>query len=140
MEIKNEIRLAKDKDRYHIKSVSEKSLPIKYDIFYWSKLIANKKSFVSIVENKIIGYIAVRNDGCIVSFAILKEYQGFKLGRQLIETCIYNCSLQGLSNFYLHVDVNNIKAYNLYESIGFKMIKICENYYANGNNAYLMEK
>jgi len=41
---------------------------------------------------------------------------------------------------YLEVRVSNTPAIRLYEKLGFKIVKVLEGYYSDGENAYLMAR
>lgn len=79
----------------------------------------------SLIYNKIeINYIFVK-----------EEYRNKKIAFSLVKYIIENNEFE---NITLEVNKNNFYAIKLYESLGFKVIGIRENYY-NGTDAYLME-
>lgn len=63
---------------------------------------------------------------------VLEEYQNKKIASKLMDYLI-NINLP----ISLEVNINNIKAINLYKKYNFKQVSLRENYY-NNEDAYLM--
>jgi ribosomal-protein-alanine N-acetyltransferase len=98
---------------------------------------------VAKLSGEIVGYaIGEKNkdSGLIVSVAVKKEWRKRGIGRRLIEKLLENFKKEGMKIVFLHVREENKEAINFYQALGFKIIELVENYYSNGENAYLMEK
>lgn len=141
----------------HVKemmSINEMMLPEHYIVEYWAFIIAQHHSYVVLDKDKVIGYCLAgvptdprvtdryqkdkSNRPSIVSLAVLKEYQGLKLGKKLL---MHAC--QSLQTTYTGVNLNvrksNTRAHNLYLSLGFTDAMIMLQYYLN-EDAILMTK
>jgi ribosomal-protein-alanine N-acetyltransferase len=98
---------------------------------------------VAKLGGEIVGYAIGEKDkdsGLIVSVAVKKEWRRRGIGRKLIEKLLENFKKEGMKIVFLHVREENREAINFYQALGFKIIELVENYYSNGENAYLMEK
>jgi ribosomal-protein-alanine N-acetyltransferase len=92
---------------------------------------------------EIVGYAIgekSKDSGLIVSVAVKKEWRRRGIGRKLIEKLLENFKKEGMKIVFLHVREENRDAINFYQALGFKIIELVENYYSNGEDAYLMEK
>ena len=58
----------------------------------------------------------------IVNFGIVDKYRGKGLSKIFLKKIIDEAKKYGIDELYIRVDSNNIKAINLYKSIGFKEI------------------
>jgi ribosomal-protein-alanine N-acetyltransferase len=98
---------------------------------------------VAKLSKEIVGYaIGEKNkdSGLIVSVAVKKEWRKKGIGSRLIEKLLENFKKEGMRIVFLHVREENKEAINFYQALGFKIRELVENYYSNGENAYLMEK
>jgi ribosomal-protein-alanine N-acetyltransferase len=98
---------------------------------------------VARIDRETVGYaIGEKNkdSGLIISIAVKKEWRRKGIGRKLIEKLLENFKKEGMKIVFLHVREENKEAINFYRALGFKIIELVENYYSNGENAYLMEK
>jgi ribosomal-protein-alanine N-acetyltransferase len=101
--------------------------------------------------------IVAEINGTIVAFLIMEVHRNHKtativtldvrqserrsgLGSQLLKRSEEILSDYGVESYDLQVDVTNGAAVGFYKKHGFKSIRILRNYYANGNDAYLMVK
>jgi ribosomal-protein-alanine N-acetyltransferase len=98
---------------------------------------------VAKLDGEILGYIIGEKNmdsGIIISIAVKKDLRGKGIGRKLTEKLLENFKKEGISVVFLHVREENKEAINFYRALGFKIRELVENYYSNGENAYLMEK
>jgi ribosomal-protein-alanine N-acetyltransferase len=98
---------------------------------------------VAKLDGKILGYIVGEKNsdsGIIISIAVKKNWRGKGIGRKLTEKLLENFKKEGMRIVFLHVREENKEAINFYQALGFKIRELVENYYSNGENAYLMEK
>jgi ribosomal protein S18 acetylase RimI-like enzyme len=128
----------------HIKemmAINEQMLPEHYIQEYWAFIIAQHHSFVAVDKNKkVVGYCLAgipptpelkrdpKGKVGIVSLAVLKDYQGLKIGKSLLIEACSSVKTQ-YTEVYLNVRVSNTVAHNLYLSQGFIDAKVIPKYY-----------
>jgi ribosomal protein S18 acetylase RimI-like enzyme len=99
---------------------------------------SKETTFIFDVGRIYVGYS--NNNAFIYSFKIDEEYQGLGYGRAILKAIIEYLksfkigSDKSLDYVTLICDITNMKAINLYESIGFKTYK--ENYIDGSNEFY----
>ncbi len=101
------------------------------------------KYFYVYEENDILGYISTIFDGLtveILNFCVDSNYQNKKIGTKLLSYIINYFFKNGAKSFILEVRNNNLRAIHIYEKFGFKKIHVRKNYYANGDDALILEK
>ncbi len=92
-------------------------------------------------NHKIVGYVDLwiaYENADLANIGVSKQYQGKGIGSQLMEFCERIVNQNKCENYSLEVRVSNLKAIHLYEKFGFQKVGVRKNYYANGENAYLM--
>ena len=127
-------------------------LRIENECFFdpWSKdsflldIDNNDSLFIKLVDDndKLIGYYDAWlsiDDADIGSIAVTKAYQGKGYGEKLLNDLLNRCKEKRIKNVHLEVNVNNLKAKNLYSKFGFKQTRIRKGYY-NGVDAIEMVK
>ena len=93
-------------------------------------------------SNILVSYISFIFDGILVdinNFATKKEYQHKGYGSKLLNYALISCFKLKAKSATLEVRKSNIEAINIYTSFGFKQIFTRSNYYANGDDALLLE-
>lgn len=104
----------------YAKSLSEEEMT-KIDNYIYESVPTLIKEYKNIIYNKkIIGSILIRkiDDGLLLDeIFIEKEYRNKGIGSSIIK----NYVLDNDSNIYLWVYKDNIKAFNLYKKLGFKI-------------------
>jgi len=93
-------------------------------------------------KEKVLGYGILKKEkenGLIFSLAVLPEMQNQGIGKKILEKLIELAKKENLKKIYLHTRETNFKAIAFYQKFGFNIIKIKENFYSTGENAYLME-
>lgn len=96
------------------------------------------KILAYILDDKIVGFLDynLMYEKVEINYIFVKEeFRNNKIAYKLISYMINN---NRFDNITLEVNVNNIYAIKLYNSLGFKIISTRKNYY-NGEDAYLME-
>lgn len=101
------------------------------------------KYFVMETKDKkeFVGQVSLwidENKAQINNFYILRSFQGQKLGKKFMDFIMEYFQSIGIDEITLEVRKSNIVAIKLYESYGFKTVTIRENYYSNGEPAFLM--
>ncbi len=101
--------------------------------------------------------IVVEEDGAIVAFLIMEVHRNRRsatvvtvdvressrrkgYGSQLLKRAEEILNDYGIELYDLQVDVANGNAILFYKEHGFNVVRTLRNYYANGNDAYLMVK
>ncbi|NPA32093.1 MAG: ribosomal protein S18-alanine N-acetyltransferase, partial [Aquificae bacterium] len=97
--------------------------------------------FVLESDGKVVGYVilwVVGDEATVMSFALDEDFRGKGLGRFLLSSAIRE--LRGrVRRVILDVRKTNVRAINLYRSLGFRVVREREGYYSDGENALLME-
>lgn len=95
-------------------------------------LRANSQGVVTVLNNKIIGYILVLSqlgESHILNFGILPDYQHQGHGTKLLQHALKTVKEQGAGLAYLEVRSSNHPAITLYKKMGFKLIGERKSYY-----------
>ena len=97
-------------------------------------LIENKNSILYILKDKkgTVGFVAgtISDRDCDIIMMVIdikSRKKGF--GSLLLCSTLSLLKAMGVTNIYLEVAVNNIRAINLYEKNGFKKINTRQSYY-----------
>lgn len=94
-------------------------------------------------EDKIIGYAGLwfMFENCdLVNIAIDSDYQGHGYGKKLLKLLIGEAILKECEFMHLEVRKNNLRAFNLYEKLGFIKTRERKGYYEDGEDALDMVK
>lgn len=110
-------------------------------------LITQAKGIFYVVtdKGKVIAYSSLISNARthnlrIYSIAVHPDARGRKLGQLLMEKAIGFARSHQLKKITLEVNVTNEAAISLYLTNGFEPVHIIYNYYADGSNAYYMQK
>ncbi len=155
------IREVREDEIEEVIRINRRELPENYPyfVFRYFYLTWGRYFLVAVEDGKIVGYIMgsvetkdnPRNPdiinikelpdelGHIISFAVLREYQGRGIGSALLREELDRFS-EVVKAVYLEVRVSNVKAIRIYKKFGFKPIKVLKRYYMDGEDAYLMVK
>jgi [ribosomal protein S18]-alanine N-acetyltransferase len=93
-------------------------------------------------DSIVIGYIVywLQAEGVsLLNVAIDPKWRGFGFGMKLMQAMIKDAVKEEISRVVLEVRESNKNAIALYESIGFKVTHVRENFYADGETAWVME-
>ncbi len=93
-------------------------------------------------ENQIVGFInydILYERAELIYIAVLEEEQNQGIGSKLLQSMIKECENQQLENITLEVSIENTKAIQLYQKLGFKKVATRKKYY-QGVDGILMEK
>lgn len=105
------------------------------DIYYY---------FVATINDNIIGYVAAEflaDHLDLLAVAVLAEYRRQNIATSLLNKLFDICKEQNISDIFLEVRCNNLKAINFYEKLGFDKINIRKNYYVDTHeDAYIYKK
>ncbi len=102
----------------------------------------NPETFlVAVVQEKIVGYAVVdpwKDDNHLISIAVHPEARKKGIGTQLM--LALEARVRNRKPMRLEVRRNNTPAIQFYHGHGFREIGVAEGYYADGEDAILMEK
>ena len=97
---------------------------------------------VAETDGKVVGYAGawiILDESHITNIAVLDGYRGQGVGRQLTRALLQYLSNLGACYATLEVRVSNIRAQNLYKSLGFVSVGKRKRYYEdNQEDAFLM--
>lgn len=100
--------------------------------------------FVAEINGTIRGYGGawhILDELHITNIAIHPEYQGYKVGREIVERLINEAYEKGIKQITLEVRNSNIKAQKLYKNLGFCLGGLRKEYYDdNREDALIMWK
>lgn len=129
-------------------------LPENYMDFFFIELYRKyPETFIVAEENgEVVGYIMCRIEsglsnfgfsglikkGHIVSVAVLAEFRRKGIGEALITEAVKAMQLYSAKQCFLEVRVTNEAAINAYKKLGFQVARMVRNYYADGEDAYVM--
>lgn len=130
------------------------TLPEHYSDYFFEELLRESPETFLVTEKdgELVGYVLCRIEfgfsntkllrpvrkGHLVSVAVMKAHQRKGLGRALTEASAEVMRKKNCAEVYLEVRVSNHPAISLYEKIGFTKSSRLENYYRDGEAAYLM--
>ena len=92
-------------------------------------------------SNKVIGYYSfaqILDEGHINNIAVRSLDQSKGFGTKLMEDMINQASKHGINALTLEVEIENIKAINLYKKFNFTNEGIRKKYYKNTKDAMIM--
>lgn len=92
------------------------------------------------IENGLPGFglFGIRRKGHVVSIAVLPKHQRKGIGYALMQEAMKGMVGHKAKECYLEVRTSNTAAVNLYKKMGFEIARIMRNYYADGEDAYVM--
>ncbi len=100
-------------------------------------------SFVAEEDGKVVGFIVgatLENQGIIKLTAVEQNYRGKGIGKKLIEFILEHFKEKDVKEIMARSRTQNTAGISFLKTFGFEITKTIENYYPNGNNAYLMKK
>lgn len=129
-----------------MRNINESYLPENYDREMWKSIIMRFPGLSYVVKrnNQVVGYILVGLDkledekreakepemvGTIISIAVLNYYRNKGIGTKLLEVAHIALKESSIMKCYLHVRPSNEVAKKIYTKLGYKQVKVKENYY-----------
>ena len=138
------IELAKISDLDSISEIEEKNISInkisKEDLKYYLTS-ENHLIYIAKINGKIVGFILleITDEINIFTIAVDENYRNIGLATKLIEQAKLIAKKKAINKISLEVGDNNLRAYLLYEKLGFKTRRIRKNYYSDKSNAIEMQ-
>jgi ribosomal-protein-alanine N-acetyltransferase len=137
-----------------VTQINQTCLPENYtDIFFVDLFRRHPETFlIAQVEGKIVGYIMCRVEvglssiglsglvkkGHVVSVAVLPEHRRKGIGQALVTQAMEGMRKYNAKQCYLEVRVTNQEAVTLYKKLGFEVVRTIHSYYADGEDALVM--
>jgi len=137
-----------------VTQINQTCLPENYtDIFFVDLFRRHPETFlIAQVEEKIVGYIMCRVEvglssiglsglvkkGHVVSVAVLPEHRRKGIGQALVTQAMEGMRKYNAKQCYLEVRVTNQEAVALYKKLGFGVARTIHGYYADGEDAFVM--
>jgi len=94
--------------------------PNDYDPLQWYKRISAINPFVAVLDNNIVGYADIQEDGYIDHFFCHCDYQGKGIGKALMNELLTTGQKMGNTRMYSHA---SITAKPFFEHFGFTVVK-----------------
>lgn len=137
-----------------VMNINERTLPENYPQFFYESIIERfPESFLVAQDDRtrqLVGYVMFRVErnlesglkfvkkGHLVSIAVLKEFQGKKIGERLLIEGMKQAKNYGVDLYVLEVRISNAGAISLYKKLKFVIDKTIPEYYRDGEDAYYM--
>ena len=156
LEVNYKLRPFKPSDLEGVIQINRESLPENYTALFFMNLYKRfpETFIVAEVNREIVGYIMCRIEtgipvfkllgitkkGHVISIAVLPNHQQKGIGYALMREATQAMVNYKAKECYLEVRESNIPAVGLYKKLGFEIARTLRNYYADGENAFVMAK
>ena len=100
-------------------------------------------TFLAEEGGQVCGYgciILLFEDAELANIAVAPTHRGKGIAKRIMENMHAYAKQRGAERMLLEVRVSNQSAIGLYEKYGYERYGLREHYYADGEDAYLMEK
>jgi ribosomal-protein-alanine N-acetyltransferase len=150
------LRRFKPSDLKGVVRINRKCLPENYSTFFFMNLHKRFPGTFIVAENngKVVGYIMCRIEtvfpilklrgitkkGHVISIAVMPDHQKKGVGFALVQEAMQAMVQYTAKECYLEVRTSNVSAIELYKKLGFKLKQTISDYYADGEDAFLMTK
>lgn len=150
------LRRFKPSDLERVMHINIVCLPENYSTFFFMDLYQRfPETFIVAEENEeVVGYIMCRIEtgtpslklwgimkkGHVISIAVLPEHQRKGVGCALMQEAMKAMVNYKAKECYLEVRTTNVSAVNLYRKMEFEVARTMRNYYADGEDAYMMAR
>ncbi len=138
------IREFREEDVYDVFVISAQSLTEKYSLELFMDIhLAWPSGFLVAVTSEVVGFIAgmkMSGGARILMLAVAPQQRGRGIGSALLRRFLLNARQEGLKSVSLEVRTGNRRAIEFYQRHGFQIVSILDNYYTNGDSAYVMWK
>jgi ribosomal-protein-alanine N-acetyltransferase len=156
LELNYKFRRFKPSDLEGVIRINRECLPENYTPFFFMNLYKRypETFIVAEVNKEIVGYILCRIEtgipsfkllgitkkGHVISIAVLPRHQQKGIGYALMREATQAMVNYQAKECYLEVRESNLPAVELYKKLGFEIARTIKNYYADGENAFVMAK
>lgn len=137
------VRKFQPKDLKRVFEIENMSFDQSYGINIFQQLYEMGVGFLVAEDNGyVVGYVIFwrkyENQGHIISIAVDKNYRRRGYGTQMLVKAISILSLLKLDTIYLEVNENNDDALDFYKRFSFKIDRVVQGYYENGDAAVIL--
>jgi len=94
--------------------------PDNFDNKLWQKRVSDMNPFIAELNGEVVGFADLQSDGYIDHFFCHSEYQGFGVGRALMDHILEIGTSTGVQRFYSEV---SLTARKFYEHFGFNVVR-----------------
>ena len=139
------VRAWEEKDVVAIADIEQKSFtdPWTESMLFDTLRFPVYHTFLAEEGGQVCGYgclIVLFEDAELANIAVAPTHRGQGVGKLLMEKMHEHAKSLGAERMLLEVRVSNKNAIGLYEKYGYEKYGLRENYYADGEDAYLMQK
>ena len=154
LEVNYQLRRFKLSDLDGVIRINRECLPENYTALFFINLYKRFPGtfIVAEADGEIVGYIMCRIEtgipsfkllgitkkGHVISIAVLPSYQGKGIGYALIREATQAMVNYNAKECYLEVRESNLPAIYLYNKLGFETARTLRNYYADGEDAFVL--
>jgi len=156
LKLKYKLRRFKPSDIEKVMQINRECLPENYTTLFFMNVYKRfpEAFIVAEADEKIVGYIMCRIEtgiptfkllgitkkGHVISIAVLPSHHRQGIGYALIKEATHAMREYNAKECYLEVRESNLPAVTLYKKLRFEIARTIRNYYADGEDAYLMAK
>jgi len=150
------LRPATEVDIDEVIAINIECLPEHYPLDFWLEHLEKwgKAFYVAEVAGRVVGYVMSRVEegvgyikplkrtlGHIVSVAVRERYRRMRLAYMMM-VAVHQALKEnyGAEEAFLEVRVSNNPAIKLYEKLGYKIVRRIDNYYLDGEDAFVMAR
>ncbi len=150
------LRRFKPSDLDAVIRINRECLPENYTTLFFMNLHKRfpETFIVAETNGKIAGYIMCRIEtgipsfkllgiarkGHVISIAVLPEHQRRGIAHGLMKETMQAMASYKAKECYLEVRTSNVPAVRLYKKLGFEIARTIRDYYADGEDAFLMAR
>jgi ribosomal-protein-alanine N-acetyltransferase len=154
LEVNYTVRQFKTSDLDGVIRINRECLPENYSTLFFMNLYKRfPETFIVAEANReIVGYIMCRIEtgipsfkllgiskkGHVISVAVLPGHHRKGVGFKLIQEATKAMANYKAKECYLEVRESNLPAIQLYKKLGFEVARTIRNYYADGEDAFVM--
>ena len=154
LEVRYQLRMFKPSDLDGVIRINRECLPENYTALFFINLYKRfpQTFIVAEADGEIVGYIMCRIEtgipsfkllgitkkGHVISIAVLPSHQGKGIGYALIREAMQAMVNYNAKECYLEVRESNLSALHLYKKLGFETARTLRNYYADGEDAFVL--
>jgi ribosomal-protein-alanine N-acetyltransferase len=156
LESKYRLRQFKPSDLDEVIRINRECLPENYTTLFFMNLFRRFPKTFIVAENsgEPVGYIMCRIEtgipsfkilritkkGHVISIAVLPKHQKKGIGFLLVQEAMQAMVGYKAKECYLEVRTSNTPAIKLYKKLGFEITRTIKDYYADGEDAFVMAR
>ena len=156
LKVNYKLRLFNPSDLEAVIRINRECLPENYTTLFFMNLHKRfpETFIVAETNGKVTGYIMCRIEtgipsfkllgitrkGHVISIAVLPEHQRRGIAHALMEETMQAMKSYKAKECYLEVRTSNVPAVRLYKKLGFEIARTIRDYYADGEDAFMMAR